>query len=126
MELSKDIDLLSLNSKYNLKFIDQQNNSKTLTWACSCISKKNTKHRGISKFDEDLKMSDSEGNWEEELVNERTKKQKRKVKRTNADACTFRLKFIHTDGVYTLCPKSKKFHNHAPEQCSSQKVIKIK
>jgi hypothetical protein len=116
-----DIQSLMYLSKYNLKRNQNKENSKSITFVCSCISKK----------DEKVSQNGAKKNVEDDFENsflcsesDISQKLKRKVKRHNKDPCHFRIKFKITkdENKIFLTNDSKFHHNHPPNDKGSVKV----
>lgn len=99
-------------SKYNLKR-NSMSNIKTITFVCSCISKKETKYSS--------KENDLTGESSSPMS---TKQPFRKIKRKNVDACRFRLKmkWDRKKGKFILHRKSNFRHNHPPQELITVEV----
>jgi hypothetical protein len=93
-EVCYHIEKLMELSKYNLKRISNDVYPDTLIFACSCISRKQTK-----EWENTSECSDTI----------------RRVKRKNDKACDFRIKFKRdVNGKYTLFNQYNFNHNHEP------------
>jgi hypothetical protein len=95
-EVCCDIERLMELTKYNLKRISNDVNPETLIYACSCISRKQTRD------------NDNTSEYSEMV---------RKVKRKNDKACDFRIKYKLRDiGGYMLLDQYNFNHNHEPSK----------
>jgi hypothetical protein len=110
LEICTHVQEFIFKSKYNLKR-NSMANGKTITFVCSCISKKEAKG--------------SRNNKEE---SEDEPKCKRKVKRHNIEPCRFRLKFKldKKNGTFILHRSSNFDHNHPPQDKVTEEVSRSK
>jgi hypothetical protein len=90
-------------TQYNLKRISNCSNPERLTFVCSCVCRKNNKC-SLSKCLTSISNEDS---------GERV--MKKNVKRSNDEACGFRISFKKLqDGTYNFIDKYNFHHNHKP------------
>ena len=117
-------------SKYNLKRINSSK-SDLITFCCSCASRKVPLNRKKNrKFSDSnltsMKYSDNDNSFNnnENEINYFKYVKKRKIKRWNVDACTFRIKFkFNFEGNYFSFKNTKNLiHNHTPNSSNEQKV----
>lgn len=110
LEICRHVQEFIFISKYNLKR-NSMSNGRTITFVCSCISKKEIKFCG--KNYEENSPSTSENC-----------KSSRKIKRQNIEACRFRLKFKQDkeSHLYILHKSSNFIHNHPPHENISVEV----
>ena len=132
-EVCETIQNFILVSKYNLKRINS-NRKDLITFCCSCASRKVPliKKKNRKKSDSNLasmKFSDNDifYNNNENEINVFNFVKKRKIKRLNVDACTFRIKFkFNFEGNYFSFKTTKNLiHNHIPNFTNDYKVIYI-
>lgn len=132
-------------SKYNLKrnYGEKNTSQPSITFVCSCISKKKMKRKkqnnnkvmngepAIGQTETTTMMCLSEILKKERQNSTDLNFKKRTVKRTNAEACKFRMKFSlrrmedHTYTYYQMNQSSYLEHNHPPgngEQILSSEV----
>ena len=111
-------------TKYNLKR-SQIKDKKKATFVCSCISKKKIIKAVYSEKDPDPSEDTNENEGTVNSFNslngfKRKGRQSRKAKRTNIEACSFRLKFEWCEELKTFKFRddSNLKHNHQPENNS--------
>ena len=115
-------------SNYNLKRSQNKNNKKAITYVCSCISRKMMKKQKYSEQDPfpSEETNENEGTSTEGSLHgfKRKGQQKRKGRRTNIEACSFRLKFKWCEELKTFKfqDDSNLVHNHNPENTCNTKV----
>jgi hypothetical protein len=123
-EVSHYIECLMNYSRYNLKRSSKSEKSKSITYVCSCNSRKkfpfekkdSCKEIGESMSDS-LKMKTSGGSYESG---------EKKSKRSNYQACQFRIRFkMNSNSEITFVTESNLLHNHAPSEKKTSKVSRL-
>jgi hypothetical protein len=112
--LCKDITRLSKVSRYELKHLDTKKEN-SFVFVCSCISshnQKKSKSRETVRGKAEKPNSVKNTNFKRSLILQTGKR-----KRTNSDACNFRLRFIFdpNNRNFKLHENSKGEHNHKPK-----------
>jgi len=124
-EISHDIQRLSTISKYNLKRGSNSETSKSITFVCSCNSRKTFgpfQNENFGVYGNILRrqvpyIPQSSGR----------PSRKKKVKRFNIDACNFRIrfKFNKKNNVIEFAKESYNPHNHPPSEKETIQVSKL-
>jgi len=124
-EISHDIQRLSTISKYNLKRGSNSETSKSITFVCSCNSRKNME----PLENEDLGVYGSIIRRQAPYIPQSSGRpsRKKKVKRFNIDACNFRIrfKFNKKNNVIEFVKESYNPHNHPPSEKETVEVSKL-
>ena len=129
------MDWLMQLTTFNLKRSNTKGNSPSITYVCSCISRKREKFQNSfnsspSPTYQDSQHLDSEMSCNSDYsISSREHKgdARRKIKRLNKDACKFRIKFKWDSQkeVYVIKEDSDLSHNHLPEANLYFKVSNI-
>lgn len=120
-EICHQIQFLINFSKYNLKKTSKKGKSKSITFVCSCNSRKKMNSRNENSCT--LSSRSSQDMQIEETCSSGYRNRRREVKRFNLDACNFRIRFKkNSSSVITFVKQSNLFHNHAPNEKKTSKV----
>ncbi len=115
------IQRLTILSKYNLKKGSNSENSKSITFVCSCISRK-ISNPCNPLFEEKIKKSKS--GLKNSKTDDKGSKLEKKVKRSNVDACLFRIRFKYQKSSSSIgfVKESYAWHNHPPNKNQTVQV----
>jgi hypothetical protein len=120
-EVCYDLQELIDKSGYNLKRTTNKANPAVLTYVCSCVCKKvalrssNNTTSACNSYKQDSSGFPQVGQNGSNVG---------LIKRTNSQACDFRINFKRlTNGQYLLRKKFNFNHNHSPSFASHTKVI---
>ena len=111
-------------SKYNLKRSSKTEKSKSITFVCSCNSRKKLYSRTENSCGPQSESS---------LDSQNTKtsgscygKKRKDVKRFNSEACRFRIRFkINSNFDISFVRESNIYHNHPPSEKKTSKVSRL-
>ena len=124
-EISHDIQRLSVLSKYNLKRGSNSETSKSITFVCSCNSRKimePLENENLGKYGSIIRRQVPY------IPQYRGRPSKKKqVKRFNIDACNFRIrfKFNKKQNLIEFVKESYNPHNHPPCEKETLEVSKL-
>ncbi len=120
-EICYDMHRLMIWSKYNMKKSNLKTIANSITFVCSCISRK----KGKISTEQSNFINDSFDSNVESMPS-MTKTSKREIKRSNRDACHFRIKFKLEKNKNSIkfLKQSYQPHNHTPN-AKLAKVSKI-
>ena len=120
-EICHQIQFLINFSKYNLKRSSKTQKSNSITFVCSCNSRKK-----MNSSKENFWRANSENSPDSQNLEtccSGYRKRRREVKRFNAEACRFRIRFKkNANSDITFVRESNIYHNHAPSEKKTSKV----